>query len=175
MQNQFFYNNEQARESGFQIASLAGCEEHLTAEDYENCLVGSSLTDIVAAGTSPLRVKQGYPRANKDDFSMHGSIFPDYPENIIDFGLHNKVPVMAGTNTAEGAPFAGDVFWDPELMERLNDEDVWKAEGPCRVLFRTPGLARGDWEPCNVFMVEGAKQFISMGHLQLQNYRMMLI
>ena len=107
MQNQFFYNNEQARESGFQIASLAGCEEHLTAEDYENCLVGSSLTDIVAAGTSPLRVKQGYPRANKDDFSMHGSIFPDYPENIIDFGLHNKVPVMAGTNTAEGAMSSG--------------------------------------------------------------------
>ena len=135
----------------------------MTAEDYENCLVGSSLTDIVAAGTSPLRVKQGYPRANKDDFSMHGSIFPDYPENIIDFGLHNKVPVMAGTNTADGAPFAGDVFWDPELMERLNDEDVWKAEGPCRVLFRTPGLARGDWEPCNVFMVEEAKQFYFNG------------
>ena len=48
-------------------------------------------------------------------------------------------------------------------MERLNDEGVWKAEGPCRVLFRTPGLARGDWEPCNVFMVEGAKQFYFNG------------
>ena len=58
-------------------------------------------------------------------------------------------------------------------MERLNDEDVWKAEGPCRVLFRTPGLARGDWEPCDAFMVEEAKQFYFNGTFEaskLQNY-----
>ena len=66
-------------------------EYNLTAEEYENCLVKSSLNNIVAAGTSPQRVKQGYPRANQDDFSVHGSILPDYPENIIDFDIHMKI------------------------------------------------------------------------------------
>ena len=156
--------------SGFQIGSLAGCALDWT---LERCLISSSLTDIVAAGTSPQRIKQGYPRASKDDFSMHGSLFPDSPENMIDFGLHNKVPVMAGTNTAEGAMFAGDVFWDPELMERLNDEEVWKAEGPCRVMFRTPALNGGDWEPCDSFIAEEARNFYFNGTFaasKIQNY-----
>ena len=49
----------------------------------------------------------------------HGSIFPDYPENIIDFGLHNKVPVMAGTNTAEGAMSSGIPNWWKDWMMRM--------------------------------------------------------
>ena len=168
LNNQFFYSPEQATASGLQTASLAGCQE-----DLESCLENSSLSNIVAAGTSPQRMKGGYPRANQDDFSMHGSLFPDFPENIVEFGLHNKVPVMAGTNTAEGTMFAGDIFWNPDLMERLNDEGVWEAEGPYRVMFRTPALAGSDWEPCDSFIAEEAKQFYFNGTFaasKLQNY-----
>jgi len=173
LENQYFYSPEQATASGLQTASLAGCQEDLATEELESCLENLSLSNIVAAGTSSQRMKGGYPRASQDDFSMHGSLFPDFPQNIIDFGLHNKVPVMAGTNTAEGAMFAGDVFWVPDLMERLNDEEIWKVEGPCRVLFRTPALAGSDWEPCDSFIVEEAKQFYFNGTFaasKLQNY-----
>ena len=80
---------------------------------------------------------------------------------------------MTGTNTAEGAGFAADVFWNPELMDRLNKEEIWKAEGPNRVLFRTPALGGSDWEPCDALIVEEAKQFYFNGTFaasKIQNY-----
>jgi len=78
---------------------------------------------------------------------------------MIEFGLHNNVPVMAGTNTAEGAPFAGDIIWDPSLLNRLNDDNIWKIEGPERVLFRTPALNGSDWEPCDPYIAEMTRRF----------------
>ena len=87
---------------------------------------------------------------------------------------------MAGSCTAEGAMFlavpGGDLVDNPELLDTVTDE-VWAAEGPMRVLWRSWELAGADWEPCDTHVVEQVKQFYFDGEInadKLQNYTNMV-
>merc|ERR1712179_71859 len=109
------------------LAQELGCytmDSEWSPEEVEQCLRGRSASDVLLAGT---RTKVSWAtNGNIDSFSEHGAVLPLSLEDILQQGLHQSVPLMAGTMSNEELIFAVAEVADPSMLDGYDDDSVWQ-------------------------------------------------
>jgi len=120
-------SREQAKELTTKLGTELGCyyggEWADEVENVMSCLRSKSSYDIsLAAGNIGF-----YPFANVDNFT-ETPVLPKPPQELLDTGSFNQVPVMLGVNSGEHIMFSTDILNNLTLLDKYSQN--WEVECP---------------------------------------------
>ena len=72
---------------------------------------------------------------------------PDYPDQLVNSGQFNKVPMIIGVNSEEGIYSAGSYIWDPSMFAIFNE--YWSFSGPL-IVFDTDNATSAQQDKANL-------------------------
>ena len=140
------------------LAQELGCytmQSQWDPEEVEQCLRGKSASDVLLAGT---RTKVSWATNGViDSFSEHGAVLPLPLEDILQQGLHQPVPLMAGTMSNEELIFAVAEVADPSMIDGYDDESVWQGLASSQMFLQKSLLNTTD--NCDAKYANKAKSF----------------
>jgi len=117
-------SRELARELSAKITDELGCYSGGVLVNEELlCLRSKSISDIATAAESI----GFYPFANIDNFT-EAPVLPRLPQELLDTGSFNQVPVMLGVNSGEHIMFSTDVLNNLTLLDKYSEN--WEVECP---------------------------------------------
>jgi len=120
-------SRELAREISATVGTELGCYSGGDWMDEVgsviSCLRSKSTSDIATAAAST----GFYPFANVDDFT-ETPVLPRPPQELLDTGSFNQVPVMLGVNSGEHIMFSTDILNNLTLLDKYSQN--WEVECP---------------------------------------------